>query len=241
MVNANEESSLHLKVKEGIISLIKSGEYKPNTKLPTEADFCKQYGVSRTTVRAALQQLVNEGYVYRQQGRGTFVSNNKVKQTLTSTVQNFSEQIMKQGKNPGIKVINLQVIPADSFLAEIFDVNEGDPINKLERVRFVNEEPLQFELAYLPWKITHSLNKEDCEKSLYGFLEKQIGIKIKRSVEYLEITSAESEIADLLIMDVSAPCFSLETYAYTDNETLIEYSKTIFRGDRANFVIERNY
>ncbi|MGJ7910153.1 GntR family transcriptional regulator [Neobacillus sp. LXY-1] len=238
---SNEESALHLKVKDAIISLIKAGEYKPNTQLPTEAEFCKIYGVSRTTVRTALQQLVSEGYVYRQQGRGTFVSNNKVKQKLTSTVQTFTEQIAMQGKNPLIKVLNLQVIPADSFLAEIFDLNEGDPINKLERARYVNDEPLQYEIAYLPWKITPGLNQEDCEKSLYHLLERQFRLKVKRTVEYLEIAAVEQDIAEILHIQEGSPCFSLETYAHASDETVIEYSKTIFRGDMANFVIERNY
>ncbi|MEH7107697.1 GntR family transcriptional regulator [Bacillus sp. JJ1764] len=238
---SNDESALHLKVKDAIISLIKAGEYKPNTQLPTEAEFCKIYGVSRTTVRTALQQLVSEGYVYRQQGRGTFVSNNKVKQKLTSTVQTFTEQIAMQGKNPLIKVLNLQVIPADSFLAEIFDLNEGDPINKLERARYVNDEPLQYEIAFLPWKITPGLNQEDCEKSLYHLLERQFRLKVKRTVEYLEIAAVEQDIAEILHIQEGSPCFSLETYAHASDETVIEYSKTIFRGDMANFVIERNY
>lgn len=241
MEPSNEESALHLKVKDSIISLIKTGEFKPNMQIPTEAEFCKQFGVSRTTVRTALQQLVLEGYIYRQQGRGTFVSNNKVKQKLTSTVQNFSEQITLQGKNPAIKVLNLQVIQADSFLAEIFDLNDGDPVNKLERIRYVNEEPLQYEIAYLPWKITPGIVKEDCEKSLYTLLEKQFNLKVKRTIEYLEFMAATKEVAQLLNVQMGAPCFSLETYAYIASETLTEYSKTIFRGDLANFMIERNY
>lgn len=103
METVNKDGALHSIIKDSIIDLIKNGEYKPNTKLPTEAEFCETYKVSRTTVRTALQQLTVEGYIYRVQGRGTFVSENKVRQFLTSTVEQFSEQITMQGKTPPLK------------------------------------------------------------------------------------------------------------------------------------------
>jgi GntR family transcriptional regulator len=241
MDNVSEENALHSRVKEAIIKLIKSGEYKPNTKLPTEAEFCKKYGVSRTTVRTALQQLSLEGYVYRKQGRGTFVSQNKIKQFLTSTVENFSEQLTMQGKYPSIKVLSLEVIQASSFLASVFEINQEDPVNKLERIRYANDEPLQYEVAFLPWRKTPGLNKQACEKSLYKVLESQFQLKIKKTVEHLELFIADKQISEKLNISIGSPCFSLETYTYLEDGSAIEYSKTIYRGDLANFVIERNY
>lgn len=144
----NKEAALHSIVKESIIDLIKNGEYQTNTKLPTEAEFCKIYGVSRTTVRTALQQLNVEGYIYRVQGKGTFVSENKVKQFLTSTVEKFSEQVTMQGKNPSTKVISLKVIEANATLAKLFKQNIGDPVNKLERIRYVNDIPFNMKSPF---------------------------------------------------------------------------------------------
>ncbi|MCM3246150.1 GntR family transcriptional regulator [Cytobacillus oceanisediminis] len=236
-----EDSALHLKVKESILELIRNGEFKPDTKLPTEAEFCEKYGVSRTTIRTALQQLSTEGHIYRQQGRGTFVSSNKVKQRLTSTVENFSKQMAMQGKNPLIKVINLEVIPADPFLADVFELSEGDPVNVLERIRYADDEPLQYEKAFLPWKKTPSLNRQACEKSLYNLLQTQYNLKIKKTIEHLEISLPEEEISNLLKIKPETPCFALETYAHIEDGSLIEYSKTMFRGDYAHFIIERNY
>lgn len=241
METVNKDGALHSIIKDSIIDLIKNGEYKPNTKLPTEAEFCETYKVSRTTVRTALQQLTVEGYIYRVQGRGTFVSENKVRQFLTSTVEQFSEQITMQGKNPSIKVLNLKVIEANSFLANLLGQNIGDPINKLERIRYVNDLPLQYEIAYLPWYKTPGLNIEACEKSLFKVLESQFNLKVKRTVEHLELTHADEVISEKLDIPAGSPCFLLETHTYTEDGLEIEYSKTIFRGDRAHFVIERNY
>jgi GntR family transcriptional regulator len=233
--------ALHFRVKESIIQLIKAGEYSPHTQLPTEAEFCEKFGVSRTTVRTALQHLTLEGYVYRKQGKGTFVSGQKVKQVLTTTVDNFNEQLTTQGKYPHIKVLGLTVIQSDSFFEELFTLQKGDPVNMLERIRYADNEPLQYEIAYLPWRKTPGLNAKECEKSLYRLLENQFGLKIKKTIEHLEISIADKDISEKLKVKVGAPCFSLETYAYLSDGTAIEYSKTIFRGDRANFVIEREY
>lgn len=238
---AKDGSALNLKVKDAILQLINDGEYKPDSQLPTEAEFCEKYGVSRTTVRTALQQLSVEGYVYRKRGSGTYVSVNKVKQILTTTVEHFSKQITMQGKKPLIKVLQLDVIPADEYLSEQLKIPEGEPVNMLERVRFVNEEPLQYEIAYLPWYKTPALNREACEKSLYNFLETQYGLKISKTIESLELFIADKNSAEKLHISLGEPCFALDTIAYLNDGTIIEYSKTIYRGDLAHFVIERNY
>jgi GntR family transcriptional regulator len=239
--DAKDGSALHLKVKDAIIQLINDGEYKPDSQLPTEAEFCEKYGVSRTTVRTALQQLTMEGYIYRKRGSGTFVSANKVKQILTTTVDHFSSQISMQGKKPLIKVEQLEVIPADEYLSEQLKIQEGEPVNVLERIRYVNEEPIQFETAYLPWYKTPALNKQGCEKSLYNLLKTQFGLKINRTIESLELFIADQEAAEKLHICVGDPCFALDTFAYLQDGSIIEYSKTIYRGDLAHFVIERNY
>ena len=234
-------NALHLQVKDAIVQLIKDGEYEPDSQLPTEAEFCDKYGVSRTTVRTALQQLVTEGYVYRKRGSGTFVSANKVKQVLTTTVERFTDQITMQGKKPLIKVLGLNVIPADDFLSELLNISEGEPINVLERIRYVNDEPLQFEIAYLPWYQTPGLNRKECEKSLYELLNVQFGLKVSKTIESLELFSADETTAEKLQIASGDPCFALDTLAYLIDGSIIEYSKTIFRGDMAHFVIERNY
>lgn len=112
-------SSMHQQIKEEIIQKIESGDYEPQSKLPTEAAFCDAFGVSRTTVRAALQQLTQEGYVIRRQGQGTFVAEPKIRTNLSQTITSFNEQVASQGKKPTIKVLSLQVVAADEQLAEV--------------------------------------------------------------------------------------------------------------------------
>jgi GntR family transcriptional regulator len=241
MEEFKDNHALHQQVKDAIIQLINVGEYKPHSQLPTEAEFCEKYGVSRTTVRTALQQLSMEGYLYRKRGSGTFVSANKVKQILTTTLKHFTEQITMQGKKPTIKVLDLEVIPADEYLSDLLKIDEGEPVNMLERVRYVNDDPIQYEIAYLPWYKTPGLNKLACEKSLYELLATQFQLKISKTVETLELFITDSVTAEKLQINIGDPCFMLDTLAYLSDGTIIEYSKTIYRGDLAHFVIERNY
>ncbi|WP_235815144.1 GntR family transcriptional regulator [Neobacillus vireti] len=132
-------------------------------------------------------------------------------------------------------------MPADEYLSEQLKIAEGEPVNMLERVRFVDEEPLQYEIAYLPWYKTPALNREACEKSLYNLLDTQYGLKINKTIESLELFIADEDSAEKLQIKIGNPCFALDTLAYLSDGTIIEYSKTIYRGDLAHFVIERNY
>ncbi|KGA97666.1 GntR family transcriptional regulator [Alkalihalobacillus alcalophilus ATCC 27647 = CGMCC 1.3604] len=236
-----EGKALHIRVKDEIKQAIKSGEYRINTKLPTEADFCELFDVSRTTVRTALNQLHVEGYVYKIQGSGTYVADNKVKQSLSATVENFNTQLQSQGKNPAIKVINLLVVPSDEFISHSLRIDNGSPVNKLERIRYADETPIQYEVAYLPWNQTPGLDRDACEDSLYSLLRNQYELKIKKTVEQIEIMLADSFIAQMLEIEEGSPCFMIETEAFLEGGQIIEYSKAYFRGDKANFIIERSY
>jgi GntR family transcriptional regulator len=146
-----------------------------------------------------------------------------------------------QGKNPSIKVLDLEVVPADEFLIDALKIEEGEPVNVLERLRFVNDEPIQYEVSYLPWYKTAGMNKKACEESLYHLLKSQFSLKIAMTVETLELFIADEDSAEKLCIKTGDPCFALDTVTYLHDDTIIEYSKTIFRGDLARFVIERNY
>ncbi|OXS54372.1 GntR family transcriptional regulator [Bacillus sp. V-88] len=241
MKDTQEPKALHSHVKEKIIEMIKNKEYEPNSKLPTEAEFCDTFNVSRTTIRTALQQLTLEGYVYREQGRGTFVAEEKVSQILSSTIDNYTEQLRLQGKKPKIKVLSLNVIPAESAVEKTLELKNGDPVNRLERVRYSDGLPLQYEVAYLPWYKTPGLDKDECEKSLYKLLETQFELNIKKTVESIELFLADERVSEKLEVPEGTPCFMIETTAFLEDGSVIEFSKAVFRGDKASFLVERTY
>lgn len=233
--------SLYSMVKDKILEMIKSGKYSVGQQLPTESELCKQYQISRTTVRLALQQLVLEGRIYRVQGKGTFVSKPKIHHSMTTLEKSFAEQMLDQGLSPDTYILELQVIPATSELAKSLQIEEMDPINKLARVRSADNEPMLYEISYLPWKLTPGLINEDCSGSLYKLLRSKFQLQVKRTVEFVEPILSDQSVSHYLNIPEGAPAFYLETITYNADGVPIEYSQGYFRGDRSKFVIERNY
>ncbi|WP_096186986.1 GntR family transcriptional regulator [Evansella halocellulosilytica] len=241
MTKKEIDKSLHTIVKESLIDDIQNGTYPVQSQLPTEADLCRRFDVSRTTIRNALQQLVNEGYIERTQGKGTFVSNQRVKQTLSSTEGSYTEQLRLQGKKPTIKVLDLSVVPSDAFLSHVLNIDEQEPVHRLERIRYADDAPLQYEIAYLPWRLTTSLKKDECEDSLYKMLRHSMDLPIAKTEEHLHIIHAKEDVAAQLEVPLHFPCLQIETHAFLENGTKIEYSIAYFHGDKASFTIERHY
>lgn len=220
---------------------IKSETYKVGEKIPTEYELCKLFNVSRTTVRTALNHLTIEGYLERLQGKGTYVSNQKVQQTLTQTVKRYRDQIAIQGKEAKIILIQIEVIPADHMIQQSLESEMDAPIQRIERVRFADGEPTQYEISYIPWKIAPGITKKQAETSLYGTLTEVYNVPIKHTTEYVDITLADDIICQYLQCESGTPCFYIETIAKDEHNRIIEFSRSYFRSDKTSFVIEREY
>lgn len=236
-----KNQSLHAYVKEELLNRIKSNKYQHGEQFPTEFELCKEFDVSRTTVRAALQQLTQEGYLVRQQGKGTFVADPKVSQTLSQTVNKYSDQVAMQGKQATTQLISIQVIPANEFLQNALQVAANSPIQRIERTRGANGEPTQYQISYIPWDVAPGITKEHAESSLYTSLKEQFSVHIAKTTENVEITLADERTSSYLKCKRDLPCFYIETVALDTIGRRAEFSRSYFRGDKTDFIIERNY
>lgn len=239
--NSKPGTALYYSVKEEILELIKSGTYKVGSQLPTEAELCKLFDVSRTTIRLALQQLELEGRIYKVQGKGTFVSKPKIQENLTQSIKSFSEQMKDAGLSSYSKVLSMDVIPATSLLAHSLEIEENDPVIKLVRLRFAGTEPYQHATSYIPWKIAPGLLHDDCSGSLFQLLTTTYKVNLLKSVETLEPVLPDIEICELLHILENTPSFLSDSLTYSTENVPIEFSTTIARGDIAKFVSERFY
>ncbi|WP_217587798.1 GntR family transcriptional regulator [Lentibacillus saliphilus] len=233
--------SLYAYIKDKLLNDIKTNVYKKGEKIPPELELCETFNVSRTTVRTALHQLTLEGYLVRKQGKGTFVADEKVKQTLTHTVKKYSDQISTQGKTPQIELVDISVVPANEHLLHSLDISIKDPIQRIERIRKANGEPTQYEIAFVPWTVAPGINKEQVETSLYSALKEHFNVHIAKTTEHIEITLADAHICELLQCEEGLPCFYMETIAEDETGKRIEFSRAYYRGDKTNFLIERDY
>lgn len=237
----NKQQSLHAYIKEEILHKIHTNDYKIGEKIPTEHELCDLFSVSRTTIRTALNQLTMEGYLIRHQGKGTFVAEQKVQQTLTQTSKRYKDQIAVQGKEGKTKLLSLQVIPADKMIERELQVPLQSPVQRIERIRFANGEPTQYEVAYIPWEVAPGLTQEHAETSLYEALKSTFDVSITYTSEKVEIALADEVIAEHLRCEQHTPYFYIETIAENENKQRVEFSKSYFRGDKTSFIIERHY
>lgn len=237
----SKQQSLHAYIKEEILHKIHTNEYKIGEKIPTEHELCELFSVSRTTIRTALNQLTMEGYLIRHQGKGTFVAEQKVQQTLTHTTKKYKDQIAVQGKKGKIKLLSLQVIPADKMIERELQVPLQSPVQRIERIRFANGEPTQYEIAYIPWDVAPGITQEHAETSLYEALTKNFDVTIAYTSEKVEIALADEVIAEHLRCAQHTPYFYIETIAENEKKERIEFSRSYFRGDKTSFMIERHY
>jgi GntR family transcriptional regulator len=225
----------YFQLKEIMRERIRSGEWKPGELIPSERELSEKYGISRMTARQAITDLVNEGLFYREQGKGTFVSQRKITQQLIH-LTGFTEDIRARGQRPGTKVLSAKMQPADEDTAEKLRINPGTPIFRLQRLRLADDEPLAIELSQISFKGCERLLEEDLEQnSLYRLLEAKYGIALMEADQELEAGLTGSEEAQLLKISVGSPVLFTRRITYTERNQPIEYAKAVYCGNKYTF------
>ncbi|MBD2843995.1 GntR family transcriptional regulator [Paenibacillus sp. IB182496] len=232
------QSSLYFTIKEQLLKQIQTGVYEVGQRLPTEAELGELFNASRTTIRMALSELETEGLVERLQGKGTFI---KRKELQLIQSRSFAEDILMNGQEPTSKILEAKVVPAEYPLQEHLGIPELSPVNQLMRVRFADGEPLLYERTFIPWSLAPGLINDYTDGSLFAFLESKYGLKVHRSVEQLKPVLADRQARKLLGVKEGAPCLQVRTITYLADETPVEYSYGIFRGDYPSYTIERKF
>lgn len=218
---------------------IEKGRWNPGQQIPSEAEFCEAFGVSRTVVRQALNELVNEGLLYRRRGKGSFVARPKIAESLVQNLTGFYEDMVAKGLTPITQVLEQKLIPASKKVAGMLSLKEGDQVIKMDRLRSINNEPILIVTTFIPYHICPTLLEEDLTKrSLYAVLEDRYKLEIARGRRTLEAISASEEDAKLLGIEEGDPLVLLKSVSYLKDGRPIEYFEAKHRGDRSRFEVE---
>lgn len=211
---------------------------KPNDLLPSERELTERYGVSRTTVRLALQELENLGLVYRRHGKGTFVTNNAGKTTNLSQTYSFTEQMRKLGREPSTKVIDFAKVGASRYCASRMNLREGDPIYVVKRLRLADGVPMMVEQTHLPVCCFMSLTAADLEgRALYDVIENSYHEKVRVAEEEFFASIVRPEDAHLLGIKEGSPVLDLVRVTYNDRNEVIEFTPSVARADQFKYKI----
>jgi GntR family transcriptional regulator len=222
-----------------LLDRIESGNWRPDQQVPSERELCEGFSVSRTVVRQALNELANKGFLYRRKGKGTFVAQPKVNESLIQKLTGFYEDMVERGYEPETQVLLQQVSPASQKVAEKLAIPEGTPVIEIERLRSIKDEPILLVMTYLPYALCPGLLHEDlANQSLYHLLENNYNCKIVRGRRTIEAVAANEREAQLLKVSKRAPLVLLDSVSYLEDGRPVEYFHAVHRGDRTRFEVE---
>jgi GntR family transcriptional regulator len=221
--------------RERVIAMIE--RLQVGTAIPSERQLSADLGVSRLTVRAALDELVREGYLVRRRGAGTFVSEPKIAQELTLT--SFTEDMRRRGMVPASKTLDLRIVPAGARLGRILHVSPSERIVTARRLRLADGEPMAIEDLHVREALVPGLTKRDLEKgSFYELLRARYGVVVDGGLQTIEPTVTNEEESAALGVPLHSPAFLFERVSNAGDGEIIEYVRSLYRGDRYRLVTE---
>lgn len=238
-INFSSHMPYYIQLMELLKDQIHNKKWAPGEQIPGEQELCDMYGVSRTVVRQALRELELSGVITRRKGKGTFIAEPKINEGLIQKLTGFYQDMVERGLKPVTRVLHQRIAPANEKVAEFLDIPLGTLVVDMQRLRFINDEPIVVVTTYIPLDVYPPLATVDLtNRSLYDFLEKEGGIFITRGRRYIEAVLANENEAALLEVEPGAPLMMLDSVSYTESGQPIEYYHALHRGDRSRFEVD---
>ena len=217
----------YLKVRD-YLRIVAEQELQPGDPVPSERDLCDRFGVSRMTVRQAVDALVVEGLLQRVQGSGTFVARPKI--DLQVRLTSFSEEMRRRGMSPSVRHLRAETVPADAAVAHALEIAPGDPVVHLHQLRLADEEPMSVEHTWLSAGLVPGLLDGDPPISLYAELESR-GLPPTWGEDTVDAGDADAEEARLLGIPPGRSVLRIARRAFS-RDVATEYSRSVYRSDR---------
>lgn len=229
---------LYVELADRLRADIESGVFGPGDRMPSEPSLCRTTGHSRSTVRKALQLLVDQGYVTKSQGKGTFVSELpqrvEAASKMTPTFLSFTENALSLGATPSTRTIDLRNTTPTPGLAEFFGVTETDELFEVTRLRSVNGEPVMLETIWLPLAYS-GLTGEELDGSLYQALKARYGKEASTGTKSIGICYANSRESFQLGVERDTPLMLIEDHVFDQDGAPLHVSKQVLRGDKHQY------
>jgi len=236
LIDREDHQKLYFQLYEILRKKIEGNEWPICSQIPTEEDLCRMFNVSRATVRTAVMELVRQGYLKRQQGKGTFIFRNIGSEGLTM-LTSLQEILFEKGFQVTTIVLERSVMMPIGDLDLKLRVPKDKHIIYIKRLRLIDNEPVLLQESYVPYHICPLLLEEDVENQLlFDIFEKKYGMKITRVENHIEIAYITSDEARIIGLAEGSPAILLNQYFYS-GETLVMYTRSIKRTDRFKFLI----
>ncbi|MDI7274884.1 MAG: GntR family transcriptional regulator [Anaerolineae bacterium] len=231
MVNRSHPLPLYYQLMQELRHRIEGGQWAPGDRIPSERELSETYGISRMTVRQALAELVDTGLLRRDQGRGTFVAEPRMRRQITR-LMSFTEDMRARGRRASARVLRLELVPARPSVADALEIEVGEQVVLIERLRLADGEPVALESSHLHFPGCEGVVHEDLSGSLYRLLHERFGLTPSRAREELEAGACEAHQAQLLGIRRGEPVLALRRRTLDQDGRPIEYVESVYRADR---------
>ncbi|NQT60597.1 MAG: GntR family transcriptional regulator [Bacteroidetes bacterium] len=228
---------VYWQIKESIFKEITSGKLKPGDKILSEPQLKEKYGVSRLTARSAVTELVNEGYLVRKQGYGTYIQKPRIENSQEK-FKGFKSDMEDKGFTVRSEILEVKEVNAPEFIQASMELHKEDKVFKIKRLRFANNEPIVIHESYVSSVFCPDLLHFDFKKeSLYSVFSRRYKKIILSATEHLEATPADKETASYLGIKKGDPILYIQRTSFIQDNIPFEYSRSWYRGDRYIFDI----
>lgn len=222
---------LYNQLKELLRAQILDGTYPVESRMPSESELGEQFQVSRITVRQALGDLQKEGLIFKVHGKGTFVTKPKAFQNV-STLQGLAESLSQLGYEVINQLLSVKLVSIDAHIAEKLQLDEGDEVTEIKRVRLINREPISLEISYVLTAIGEKLQKADLiSRDIFLILENDLQINLGHADLAIDAMLAGQELVSALGVAEGSPIMRIERLTHTAEGKPIDFEFLYYRGD----------
>lgn len=235
MISFSPNSPKYYQIYKKLLKKIQSGKYEENDRFPSDTELVNQFDVSRGTVREAVKMLINQGYLVREQGKGTFVTYKKIKQTSDQLI-GFSELMKRNNIKPDAKLLHKEVITPPEELKDRMHLSDDDKVVHIIRVRYGDNLPLIIERSYFNYRLFKPISDKDLEEnSIFKLLYDHTDIRLGEAVQHIEAINAGETEHDMLNIPIGTPLLLLKRLIQTRKGEYFQYSEDVYRSDRISF------
>lgn len=239
---STQREPLWLRVKKSILASIRDEALQAHAPLPSESELCLRFGVSRTVVREALNQLVYEHVIYKRQGKGAYVAGRRDELDFVGSVVGFSGELLEKNKQVTRRILQQRTTTPNARVQTLLRLPKGEGIAsrvvEIERVQLVDGLPRILVRHSIPEVLVPGLDQVSLQtRSLYDVLKRQYGVVFKHAERWLEAVTPSAEEAALLGVARMTPLLAIESCAYAHSDRPVEYYHALYRTDLASLHI----
>ena len=229
-------ASLYEQIATVIREEMQSGQYEPSGKLPSETALCERFGVSRVTVRLALDKLCDQGLIERKQGKGSYAAGKQLRHGLDH-LRSFHDSLLQQGLQPTMQLLSQEVIATPEPVRKKIPSNEMQCL-LLQRLHLVEGEPIAVGRHYLPAEVAAIDWELNQDKPTYTIVEELSGLAVSRADISIKLGKADKGLAMALQVDLGTALLVMERTSFFSNQACSDYSVFYIRPERYEFNLQ---